>query len=105
MSAPTNTPAPPDTARPRPTPLVPPARKLPGFRVLLHNDDINEMGYVVRTIVMLAHLDPSSAFQVMMAAHNGGVALVLVTHKERAELFREQFASRGLKVTIEPDGR
>jgi ATP-dependent Clp protease adaptor protein ClpS len=31
-----------------------------------------------------------------------GVALVLVTHKERAELYVEQFASKRLTVTIEP---
>ena len=31
-----------------------------------------------------------------------GVALLLVTHKERAELYADQFQSKGLTVTIEP---
>ena len=31
-----------------------------------------------------------------------GVALLLTTHKERAELYQEQFQSKGLTVTIEP---
>ena len=34
--------------------------------------------------------------------HETGVALLLVTHKERAELYREQFQSKNLTVTIEP---
>jgi ATP-dependent Clp protease adapter protein ClpS len=35
-------------------------------------------------------------------AHDAGVALLLVTHRERAELIQEQFQTRGLTVTIEP---
>jgi ATP-dependent Clp protease adapter protein ClpS len=38
----------------------------------------------------------------MMEAHTTGVALVLTTHRERAELYQEQFKSRRLTVTIEP---
>ena len=30
------------------------------------------------------------------------LALVTVTHKERAELYQEQFQSKSLTVTIEP---
>ena len=37
-------------------------------------------------------------------AHETGVALLLVTHKERAELYQDQFESKGLTtVTIQPD--
>ena len=32
-----------------------------------------------------------------------GAALLLVTHRERAELYVEQFASMGLTTTCEPD--
>jgi ATP-dependent Clp protease adapter protein ClpS len=35
-------------------------------------------------------------------AHESGVALLMVTHRERAELIQEQFQTRGLTVTIEP---
>ncbi len=34
--------------------------------------------------------------------HETGVALLLTTHKELAELYKEQFQSKGLVVTIEP---
>ena len=31
-----------------------------------------------------------------------GTTLLLTTHKERAELYKDQFTSKGLTVTIEP---
>jgi ATP-dependent Clp protease adaptor protein ClpS len=78
------------------------SRVLPPFRVMLHNDDHNDALFVVRTIVELTPLSAAFARDVMVEAHTGGVAQVLVTHKERAELYQEQFASKGLCVTIEP---
>jgi ATP-dependent Clp protease adaptor protein ClpS len=80
----------------------PRADLLPPYRVLLHNDDVSEMLEVVETIVELTPLNARRASTVMLEAHMAGVALVLVTHKERAELYVEQFASKGLIVTIEP---
>ena len=38
----------------------------------------------------------------MMEAQETGVSLLLVTHKEKAELLQEQFKSKSLIVTIEP---
>ena len=35
-------------------------------------------------------------------AHEAGVAMLLVTHRERAELIQDQFQTRGVTVTIEP---
>ncbi len=84
--------------RPAPTP----PKALPPYRVLLHNDDHNDMLYVVQTITQLTPLKPAAAQDVMMTAHTRGVAQVLLTHKERAELYAEQFKSKGLTATIEP---
>ncbi len=81
----------------------PQTRQLPPYRVLLHNDAVNEMGYVVRTIMELTHLGRVEAAQRMLEAHTRGLALLLVTHKERAELYVDQFACKGLTVTIEPE--
>jgi ATP-dependent Clp protease adapter protein ClpS len=39
----------------------------------------------------------------MLEAHKSGVALLLVTHKERAELYKDQFQTKGLTCTIEPE--
>ena len=75
---------------------------LPQFRVILHNDAINDMMYVVETLCDITPLMPQRAAAVMLEAHRTGVALVLVTHRERAELYVDQFRSKKLLVTIEP---
>jgi ATP-dependent Clp protease adapter protein ClpS len=38
----------------------------------------------------------------MLEAHKTGLARVLTTHHERAELYVEQFKSLGLTATCEP---
>jgi ATP-dependent Clp protease adaptor protein ClpS len=80
----------------------PQSRQLPPFNVLLHNDDVNEMGYVVRTIMELTALTRAEAAERMLEAHHRGKTVLLTTHKERAELYCEQFASKGLTATAEP---
>ena len=80
-----------------------PPQTLPPYRVLLHNDDKNDMLYVVNVVRKLTGMESEAAWQRMMEAHETGVSLLLITHKERAELYRDQFASCGLTVTIEPD--
>ncbi len=84
------------------TPKKTPPKQLPPFKVMLHNDDKNDMNYVVEAIISLTPLNEDSAIQRMVEAHKSGVALLLVTHKERAELYQEQFTSKQLVVTIEP---
>jgi ATP-dependent Clp protease adapter protein ClpS len=54
------------------------------------------------TIVELTTLNEQDAKLRTLEAHETGVALLLTTHKERAELYKDQFESKGLTVTIEP---
>ncbi|MFQ5412467.1 MAG: ATP-dependent Clp protease adaptor ClpS [Phycisphaerae bacterium] len=77
-------------------------RHMPLFKVILHNDDISDMDDVVETIVMLTPLNKQDAEERMEEADRTGCSLLLVIHKERAELYVEQFQSRQLTVTIEP---
>ena len=94
----------PTTATPvKPKPRKKPPKRLPPWKVILHNDDFNEMLFVVETIVMLTPLPAEQAFPKMLEAHTSGTAMLLTTHQERAELYRDQFTSRNLTVTIEPD--
>jgi ATP-dependent Clp protease adaptor protein ClpS len=86
----------------RPAASPPRVDHLPQFRVLLHNDAKIDMVYVVETLCDLTPLMPQRAAAVMLEAHRTGVALVLVTHRERAELYVDQFQSKSLVVTIEP---
>lgn len=91
----------PTRSKPKPTPDHR-VDQLPPYRVLLHNDDHNEHFAVVRAIVELTPLTRPRAIEVMFEAERTGVSLLLVTHKERAELYQEQFTSKRLTVTIEP---
>lgn len=87
-------------------PAVPQRRpkQLPPYKVLLHNDDVNTFERVIAAILKLTTMQPQEALLRTLEAHETGVALLLVTHKERAELYREQFATFKITVTIEPDG-
>jgi ATP-dependent Clp protease adaptor protein ClpS len=84
-------------------PAVVEPRLLPMFKVILHNDDKNIMEDVANSIVLITPLNRQDALERTNEAHLTGCALLLVTHKERAELYVEQFQSCSLTVTIEPD--
>ena len=79
-----------------------PPGMMPMWKVLLHNDDKNDMPHVISTIMELTTLKEQDAKLRTIEAHETGVALLLTTHKERAELYKDQFESKGLVVTIEP---
>jgi len=87
--------------KPVPSRVVP--KQLPPFKVLLHNDDVNTFEHVIHSILQLTKLTVEDAVIRTLEAHETGVALLLVTHRERAELYLEQFASLKLTITIEPD--
>lgn len=87
--------------RVKPKPPVP--RQLPPYKVILHNDDENTFDYVAQTILELTPLQEEEAVMRTLEAHFTGCALLLVTHRERAELYAEQFQSKLLTVTIEPE--
>jgi ATP-dependent Clp protease adaptor protein ClpS len=91
----TSTAVKPRASRPR-------ARRLPPWNVLLHNDDVNDVLYVTDTIVELTSLTRQEAVHRTLEAHNRGIALLLATHREHAELLCEQFSSKHLTVTAEP---
>jgi ATP-dependent Clp protease adapter protein ClpS len=77
-------------------------RRLPGYRLILLNNEGPELMFVVRTIMELTRLGRAEATHKMWEAHHCGRSQLLITHKERAELYAAQFADRGLRVTIEP---
>lgn len=87
----------------KPAKTAPGACLLPPYKVLLHNDEVNDMLFVVEKIVELTPLTQEEAIERMLEAHSTGVALLLVTHRERAELYQEQFHTYELTVTIEPE--
>ena len=88
---------------PQKSPVAVQPRTLPPWKVLLHNDDVNVIDDVVKALQKLTPLSREEATRRAVEAHNSGIALVLVTHQERAELYVEQFTSCQLTVTAEPE--
>ena len=77
---------------------------LPMYRVMLHNDDHHEAGYVARSLVKsVPSLCYEQAWQVMLQAHTSGCAVVIVCPRETAEYYQERLQSFGLTVTLEPE--
>jgi ATP-dependent Clp protease adapter protein ClpS len=76
--------------------------RLPPYKVILHHHATLDLMFIVRTVMELTRLCRAEATHKMWEAYHCGQSLLLVTHKERAELFVEQFAYKGLTVTIEP---
>jgi len=72
------------------------------WSVILHNDDHNEMIYVVRCLMKsVPKLGARRATQIMFEAHNHGKAVVTTCPLELAELYRDRLQSCGLTATIE----
>jgi ATP-dependent Clp protease adaptor protein ClpS len=75
----------------------------PNYRVLLHNDDFNSMEHVVEVLVTnIPHVSAPQAINIMMEAHQYGMALVITCNQEHAEHYSEVLKSHGLTSTIEP---
>ena len=75
----------------------------PRFKVLLHNDDVNDMGHVVRALMQVFRFERAASERIMMEAHQKGVALCTVEPLEQAEFHRDQLISLSLLSTIEPE--
>ncbi len=77
---------------------------LPPYKVIVHNDDYNEMNYVIFALVhSVTTLTIQEAERIMLTAHLTGRAVVTVCPKEVAEYYQERLLSYQLTATIEPD--
>lgn len=77
---------------------------LPPYKVIVHNDDYNEMTYVVFALLHSVNtLTVQEAERIMLTAHLTGKAVVIVCPKEAAEYYQQRLLSYNLTATIEPD--
>ena len=84
------------------TPVRDKAEILPPYLVILHNDDHNEMFYVVGALLKsVPGLSRRRAMQIMLQAHFTGKAVVTTCPLELAELYRDRLQGFGLTATIE----
>lgn len=76
----------------------------PRYKVLLHNDPVNSMEYVVQTLrEIVPQLSEQDAMAIMLEAHNTGIGLVIVCDLEPAEFYSESLKAKGLTSTIESE--
>ena len=73
---------------------------LPPWAVVLHDDDVNEMGHVWEILCKVTSLGLPGAFVVMMQAHRAGESIVVRTHREHGELLTERLVEQGLCASM-----
>ena len=72
------------------------------YNVVLHRDAEKSLLFVIRAVMELTRFCREEATNRMWEAYHLGRSVVVATHLERAELYAEQFAERGLAVSLEP---
>lgn len=82
---------------------------LPLYRVLIHNDPMTPMEYVVTVLQQVFSKSMVESARIMLEAHHGEVALVEIVPLERAEFHVERAHSLArarkfpLSFTFEPE--
>lgn len=74
----------------------------PICQVVLHNDDVNSVEYVVNCLQIVFAYNISLAAKVMLEAHMRGRAIAEVEAESPALEHRDQLRSYGLSATVEP---
>ncbi len=70
-------------------------RKQPPYHVIILNDEEHTFEYVIELLCKLFRHPLPTAEQLTWQIHNSGRAIVLTTHKELAELKRDQVLAYG----------
>ena len=73
------------------------------WKCLVHNDDVNSMDHVTHALMEVFKFNPTEAVEIMLEAHESGVALCKIETKELAELHQQQLQALSLTATIEPE--
>jgi ATP-dependent Clp protease adapter protein ClpS len=79
-------------------------RPLSRYNVVLHRFSDKSLLFVIGAVMELTRFCREEATNRMWEAYHLGKSVVVATHLERAELYVEQFAERGLPASVEPAG-
>lgn len=90
-------------AKPQPESAVAPARE-PVWRVVVANDPVNTMPYVVACFVRVLQVDVTEARRLMLEIHRKGKGVVWSGGREKAESLALQLQQWHLRATLESDG-
>jgi len=70
-------------------------RRQPPYNVVILNDEEHTFDYVIDLLVKIFHHSLPTAQELTWRIHSSGRAIVYTTHREKAELKREQVLSWG----------
>src|SRR6266446_8691574 len=71
------------------------------WNVIVWNDPVNLMSYVVFVFMKVLALTKEKAARHMLEVHHQGKSCVATEGREKAELYHQQLQAHGLSVTIE----
>ena len=74
--------------------------KLPPYNVVLLDDDDHTYEYVIEMLGAVFGYDQQKAFKMAREVDEQGRVIVMTTHKERAELKRDQITAYGADTRI-----
>lgn len=98
----------------KPKSNAPKPKRQPPFHVVIWNDETHTYEYVIEMLMKLFGHPFEKAFEITDAVHHQGRGIALTTHKELAELKRDQIKAYGadwrmpkvskgsIRATIEP---
>lgn len=73
----------------------------PGWEVIVWNDPVNLMSYVVYVFRQVLSFDAQTAQKHMLEVHHLGKSCVARATREKAEHYLQQLQQRGLKVSLQ----
>ena len=76
-------------------------RQLPPYNVVLLDDNDHSYEYVIEMLGKLFGYGEEKAYQMAREVDTTGRVIVLTTHKEKAELKRDQIAAYGADIRME----
>lgn len=71
-----------------------------GWNVIVWNDPVNLMTYVVFVFMRVLGFSKEKATKHMLEVHHQGQSVVATETREKAELYHQQIQAHGLKVTL-----
>lgn len=73
----------------------------PGWEVIVWNDPVNTMSYVVYVFMKVLRFDKSRARRHMLEVHYQGRSCVARENREKAEFLQQQILIHGLQCTLQ----
>jgi len=70
-------------------------------KLLLWNDEVNDMLHVVLALFEICGLDNEEAMRVMLEAHNKGKAVAKTGTEEDMKIMKDALNKRGIEATVE----